>query len=71
LVVGQPTYGKNVVQDAFEMRNGGILRVTTSEWTTPGGATVAGVGVQPDIELELGPELTVEQVIAAVLAASR
>jgi C-terminal peptidase prc len=71
LVVGQPTYGKNVVQDAFEMRNGGILRVTTSEWTTPGGATVAGVGVQPDIELDLGPELTVEQVIAAVLAASR
>lgn len=71
LVVGQPTYGKNVVQNVYELRNGGILRVTISEWTTPGGATVAGVGVQPDVELDLGSELTVEQVIEAVLAASR
>lgn len=71
VVVGQPTYGKNVVQDTFELRNEGLLRVTIAEWTTPGGASVAGTGVQPDVELSLGPDLSVEQVIEAVLAASR
>jgi len=71
LIVGQPTYGKNVVQDSFELNNGGILRVTVSEWITPGGATVAGQGVRPDVELVLPADLTVEQVIEEVLAATR
>ena len=71
VIVGQATFGKNVVQNSFELRNGGILRVTVSEWTTPGGATVAGQGVRPDVELVLPADLTVEQVIEEVLAATR
>ena len=71
LIVGQPTFGKNVVQDSFELDNGGILRVTVSEWITPGGATVAGQGVRPDVDLVLPADLTVEQVIEEVLAATR
>jgi carboxyl-terminal processing protease len=70
VIVGQPTYGKNVVQESFELHNGGILRVTVSEWVTPGGATVAGQGVRPDVELVLPADLTVEQVIEEVLAAT-
>jgi carboxyl-terminal processing protease len=71
VIVGQPTFGKNVVQNSFELHNGGLLRVTVSEWLTPGGATVAGQGVRPDIELVLPADLPVEQVIEQVLAATR
>ena len=55
----------------FELHNGGFLRVTTSRWTTPDGASVEETGVVPDVQLELGPELTVAELVdAAVSAAS-
>ena len=70
LIIGQPTFGKNLVQTPFELRNGGVLRLSIATWTTPGGASVAGTGVVPDVSLVVDPTLSPEAVVEAVLAAS-
>ena len=44
------------------------LRITTARWTTPDGASVEGTGVVPDIALELAPDLTVPELVDAVLS---
>ncbi|MGQ0848704.1 MAG: S41 family peptidase [Actinomycetota bacterium] len=62
-VVGTATFGKNLVQAPFELRNGGILRVSIATWTTPSGASVAGTGVVPDLNVELEPELTAAELV--------
>lgn len=70
VIVGQPTYGKNLVQQPYELHNGGILRVSVATWTTPAGASVAGTGVVPDVTADLPSQYTVEQVVEAALAAA-
>ncbi len=70
VVVGSPTFGKNLVQMPFELHNGGFLRVTTARWTTPDGASVAETGVVPDVQLELGPDLTVPELVDLAVAAA-
>jgi carboxyl-terminal processing protease len=69
-IVGTPTFGKNLVQLPFELRNGGVLRLTIATWTTPQGTSVAGTGVVPDVALELDPSAIPETVVEAVLAVS-
>jgi carboxyl-terminal processing protease len=69
VVVGVPTFGKNLVQSSFELRNGGILRLTIATWTTPSGASVAGTGVVPDVALTLEEGADVAVVVDAVLGA--
>jgi carboxyl-terminal processing protease len=68
VIVGEPTYGKNLVQVPFELHNGGMFRVTTSRWTTPDGASVEGTGVVPDVLLDLGSELTVSELVDAAVS---
>lgn len=70
VIVGAPTFGKNLVQLPFELNNGGFLRVTTARWTTPEGASVEGTGVVPDVFLELGSDLTVPELVDAAIAAA-
>jgi carboxyl-terminal processing protease len=40
LVLGQPTYGKGVVQTAYRVGGGSILKLTTGEWLTPSGRSI-------------------------------
>jgi carboxyl-terminal processing protease len=70
VIVGLPTFGKNLVQIPFELHNGGLLRVTTDRWTTPAGTSVEGTGVVPDVFLEMDPDLTVPELVDAALAAA-
>ncbi|HEY7582866.1 MAG TPA: S41 family peptidase [Acidimicrobiia bacterium] len=69
VVVGTPTFGKNLVQSSFELRNGGLLRLTIATWTTADGASVAGTGVVPDVVLSVDPTADVASVVSAVLSA--
>ena len=69
VVVGTPTFGKNLVQSSFELRNGGLLRLTIATWTTADGASVAGTGVVPDVALTVDPTSDVASVVDAVLSA--
>jgi hypothetical protein len=40
LIIGQPTYGKGVVQTAYRVGGGSILKITTGEWHTPSGRSI-------------------------------
>ena len=70
LLIGSPTFGKNLVQMPFELHNGGFLRVTTALWTTPEGGSVAESGVVPDVLLDLGSDLTVPELVDLAVAAA-
>ena len=69
-VVGESTFGKNTVQQRFGLANGGALKLTIARWVTPGGLDFGGVGVTPDVQKQLEPELSVERVVDEALTAS-
>jgi len=52
-IVGVTSYGKGSVQTAISLRNDGILRLTTAKYYTAGGTTPHGVGVTPDVVVEI------------------
>ena len=70
VLVGRPTFGKNLVQLPFELHNGGVLRVTTDRWTTPEGASVEGSGVVPDVLHDFGPDPTIDELVNTALSAA-
>ncbi|MFZ5647934.1 MAG: S41 family peptidase [Bacillota bacterium] len=47
-LVGDTTYGKGVVQNLISLEEGGALKVTTSEYTTPKGSHIHEQGLKPD-----------------------
>lgn len=47
-VIGAPTFGTATVLRPFDLPGGAQLRIGTSEWLTPKGEEVRGVGIQPD-----------------------
>ncbi len=51
-LVGTTTYGKGVVQNIYPLRDGTSLKITSSEYFTPSGTNIHGVGVAPDVEIE-------------------
>jgi carboxyl-terminal processing protease len=54
VIVGEKTYGKGVVQTTMQLKsNGGWIKLTTAAYYTPSGRNVDGVGIEPDISVEL------------------
>ena len=51
-IVGTKTYGKGVVQTPFELKDGSIVKLTTSRYYTPNGTCIDGIGIEPDVEIE-------------------
>jgi len=49
LIVGSKTYGKGSVQTIIPLKDGSALRLTTARYVTPGGRSIDGVGIQPDL----------------------
>lgn len=66
IVVGNKTYGKGVVQTTMQIKsNHGWMKLTTAAYYTPNGKSVDGVGVQPDIDIDLADdvkELPIDQI---------
>ncbi len=54
LLVGRRTYGKGSVQTVMPLVGGGAVKLTTSRYFTPAGASIHGRGLNPDI-VEDGP----------------
>lgn len=50
-VVGTSTFGKDLVQEAFDSRAGGAFRITIAHWTTAAGRDVAFSGLPPDVDV--------------------
>ena len=49
-LVGTRTYGKNTVQEILRLPAGGALDLTIGEYVTSEGESLAGEGVQPDVQ---------------------
>lgn len=52
-LVGKKTFGKGVVQNVLEFPDGSGLKITTARYYTPSGECIHGVGIMPDVEVEL------------------
>lgn len=51
-IVGTQTYGKGVVQQIFDLKDGTSVKLTISEYFTPKGRSIDGEGITPDVEVE-------------------
>jgi carboxyl-terminal processing protease len=51
-IVGESTFGKNTVQQQFNLPSGGAVKVTTARWVTPGGLDFGKDGIEPDVVVE-------------------
>lgn len=57
VVIGEKSFGKGTVNTAQELSDGrGAIFVTVARWLTPDRILIDGVGVRPDIEVELTDE---------------
>jgi len=54
-IIGVTTYGKGTVQQQHAFSDGSALKYTVAEWLTPDGNHINGVGISPDVEVELHP----------------
>jgi carboxyl-terminal processing protease len=54
-LIGHKTYGKGSVQTVMPLSHGGAVKLTTSRYFTPSGASIHGKGIVPDI-VDQGPE---------------
>ena len=58
IIVGMPTFGKGIVQTTRRLEsNGAWLKLTTSAYYTPSGKSINGIGVTPDLEVDLPEEM--------------
>lgn len=52
-IVGTKTYGKGVIQEILKLTDGSALKLTTEEYFTPNRSKINGVGIEPDITIDL------------------
>ncbi len=57
VIVGTVTYGKGVVQTIKDLGDGSALKLTVSNYYTPNGVNINGVGIEPDETVELDKSL--------------
>jgi len=50
-LMGERTFGKGSVQTVMPLRNGQALKLTTSRYFTPSGASIHDRGIEPDVSL--------------------
>jgi carboxyl-terminal processing protease len=49
VLIGSRTYGKGSVQTVMPLTHGGAIKLTTSLYFTPSGASIQGKGIVPDV----------------------
>ena len=59
-IVGTQSYGKGIVQSVLDLQDGTALKLTTAKYYTPNGNDIHGVGITPDVEVDLPEELKTE-----------
>jgi carboxyl-terminal processing protease len=55
-LIGHKTYGKGSVQTVMPLAHGGAVKLTTSRYFTPSGASIHGKGIVPDIVAQGGED---------------
>jgi carboxyl-terminal processing protease len=62
-IAGNKTFGKGSVNILRQLKDGSAVYITTARWLTPNGRLIEGEGIEPDYELELGVEETIQWAI--------
>lgn len=62
-ILGTQTFGKGIVQTILPLNDGTAVKVTISKYYTPNGTNIHGVGITPDIELDLDENMKKEAVV--------
>ena len=57
-IIGTKTYGKGVVQTLKSIGDGTYIKLTTSEYFSPNGNKINGIGIEPDITVEMPEDLS-------------
>lgn len=57
IIVGETSYGKGIVQRIRPLGDGTALKLTESEYFSPNGTKIHGIGVTPDIFVELEEDI--------------
>ena len=58
-LVGTKTFGKGIVQRIKDLPDGSGFKLTVSEYFTPNGTSIHGIGIEPDIVVELPKDVEV------------
>ncbi|MCF6460428.1 S41 family peptidase [Clostridium sp. Cult3] len=53
VLIGNKTFGKGVVQRIRQLSDGSGFKLTVSEYFTPNGTNIHGIGIEPDIIVDL------------------
>ena len=56
VLIGETTFGKGTVNVQRELSDGGALFVSVARWLTPSGELIQGVGLMPDISVDLAED---------------
>ena len=56
-IVGTQTYGKGNYQSTFQLSDGSAVAISIGKYYTPNGVSLTGVGITPDVVVELSDEL--------------
>ncbi len=62
-LIGEKTFGKGLVQERIDLKNGAGLNVTIAKWMTPGGGWIQKDGLTPDVEIKDDPETQVDEAV--------
>ena len=63
-IVGTQSYGKGIVQSVLDLQDGTALELTTAKYYTPNGNNIHGVGITPDVEIDLPDELKTAAILS-------
>lgn len=59
VLIGTTTFGKGVVQKIHRLDDNSGLKLTISEYFTPNGTNIHGIGIEPDILVELEDDVEI------------
>lgn len=62
-LVGTKTFGKGIVQQLIDLKDGSAMKLTIASYFTPSGVNIHGVGIKPDEEVELNENAKKDNII--------
>lgn len=57
VIVGTTSFGKGIVQSVIPFKDGTAVKLTTAKYFTPKGRNIHGIGIKPDVKVELDDNL--------------
>jgi len=55
-LIGEKSFGKGSIQEQVRLEKDSSVKITVAKWLTPKGVSISGVGLEPDIEVEMTDE---------------